>query len=80
MNNNLIKMQEILMKQIERLDDNNIMKENAQLEISRGNSIALASSTFLKTINIGLRVIESAEKYNMTKDNLSKELGITNEE
>lgn len=80
MNNNLIKMQEILMRQIERLDDNNIMKENAQLEISRGNSIALTSATFLKTVNVGLRIIESAEKYNMTKDNLSKELGITNEE
>lgn len=80
MNNNLIKMQEILMRQIERLDDNNIMKENAQLEISRGNSVALASTTFLKTVNVGLRIIESAEKYNMTKENLSKELGIINEE
>lgn len=78
-NNNLIKIQEMLMRQMERLDDNKIMKSNGRDEVFRGNALSQSATTFIKSVNVGMRVIEMAEKYETQKDNLTKELGITNE-
>ncbi len=78
-NNNLIKMQEMLMRQMERLDDNEQMKYNGRDEVARGNALSQSANTFIKSINVGMRVIEMAEKYETQKDKLTKELGIENE-
>ena len=79
MKSNLIKMQEMLLRQMERLDDNEIMENNAQTEISRGNALSQSACTFLKSVNVGLRIIEVSKKYETQTDKLSKELGVTNE-
>lgn len=80
MNNNLIKMQEMLMRQMERLDDSEQMKYNGKDEVARGNALSQNANTFLKSVNVGMRVVEMADKYEMQKDKLTKELGITNED
>lgn len=80
MNNNLIKIQKMLLSQMERLDDDELMKSNAQVEISRGNALSQSAVTFLKSVNIGLRIIEASKKYKTRKEKLSKELGVTDEE
>lgn len=77
--NNLIKMQEMLMRQMERLDDNELMKSDPQTEISRGNALSQSACTFLKSINVGIRIIEVANKYETQKDKLTKELGVVDE-
>lgn len=80
MNNKLITMQKMLLKQMERLDDNELMQENAQLEISRANALSQNAVTFLKSVNVGLRIIEVSKKYETTANKLSYELGVTDEE
>lgn len=77
MNNNLIKMQEMLMRQMERLDnmDNQIGVDKAE-EISRANALSSSAVTFLKSVNVGMRVIEMSNKYEVQKNKLTKELGI----
>lgn len=79
MNNNLIKMQEMLMRQMERLDDNKLMQYNGKNEVARGNALSQSATTFIKAVNVGMRTIEMAEKYGIQKDKLTKELGIENE-
>lgn len=79
MNNNLIKMQEMLLRQMNRLDDDKLMETNGQIEISRGNALSQSAVTFLKSINVSLRIIEMSKKYETNKDKLSKEIGVINE-
>lgn len=78
-NNNLIKMQEMLMRQMERLDDNKLMERNGRDEVARGNALSQSASTFIKSVNVGMRVIEMSNKYEMEKNKLTKELGIEEE-
>lgn len=79
MDNNLIKIQEMLMRQMERLDDDDLMSANNKEEVARGNALSQSAVTFLKSVNVGIRVIEMAEKTNGNKKDLTKALGITNE-
>ena len=80
MNNNLIKIQEMLMNQMERLDTLDDKEGvNKQEEIARGNSLSQNAVTFLKSVNVGIRVIEMSHKFEISKNRLDKELGIENE-
>lgn len=62
MNNELKKIQKMLMNQMERLDNNETMKDNT-IEIARGNALSQNAVTYIKTVNVGLRIIEMQEKY-----------------
>lgn len=81
MNNNLIKMQEMLMRQMERLDnlDQEIGGSKAE-EIARANALSGSAVTFLKSVNVGIRIIEVANKFETQKDKLTLELGVRDEE
>ena len=77
MNNNLITMQEMLLRQMERLDNlDNKIGVNKIEEISRANALSQNATTFLKSVNAGLRIIEVSKKYETDKAKLSKELGV----
>lgn len=79
-NNNLIKMQEMLMRQMERLDDlDQTIGVDKSEEISRANALSESAATFLKSVNVGLRIIEVAKKYETKKEKLTLELGVANE-
>ena len=80
MNNNLIKMQEMLMRQMERLDDlDQTIGVDKGEEISRANALSQNAETFLKSVNVGLRIIEVAKKYETKKEQLTLELGVESE-
>ena len=76
MNNNLIKIQKILMRQMERLDDDKLMAVSCRDEVLRGNALSQNATAFLKSVNVGMLVIEMSNKYEIKKDKLSKELGV----
>ena len=78
-NNNLIKIQEMLMRQMERLDDNTIMDLNGKEEVARGNALSQSAVTFLKSVNIGIRVLEMSDRIGTKKEDLNNQLGITDE-
>ena len=79
-NNNLIKMQEMLMREMERLDDmDNTIGIDKGEEISRANALSQSATTFIKSVNVGMRVIEMSNKYEIKKNKLTKELGIDDE-
>lgn len=77
MNNNLINMQEMLLRQMERLDElDNKIGVNKTEEISRANALSQNATTFLKSVNTGLRIIDVSKKYEIEKDKLTQELGV----
>ena len=79
-NNNLIKMQEMLMREMERLDNmDNVIGIDKGEEISRANALSESATTFIKSVNVGMRVIELSSKYEIKRNKLTKELGIDNE-
>lgn len=80
MNDNLIKMQKMLMRQMVRLDElDSKIGESKQEEISRANALSQTAVTFLKSVNTGLRIIEVSKKYETKEKALSKKLGVYDE-
>lgn len=78
-NNKIITVQEMLMRQMERLDNDETMKHNGSEEIARSNSLSNTATTYIKAINTTLRVIETANKNEQTTNSLMKTLGIEGE-
>ena len=79
MKNNLIKIQEMLMNQMKRLDDDTLMETNCKDEVARGYALSQSANTFLKSVNVGIRVIEMSEKLEVKQEVLKAELGINEE-
>lgn len=75
-NNKIIAVQEMLMRQMERLDDNELMKKSGIEEIARSNAMSNNATTYIKAINTTLRVMETANKNEQTANSLMKSLGI----
>ena len=80
MNNKLNEIQEMLINQMKRLDNNEIMKEDAKVEIARGNALSQNATTFIKSVNLGIRVLEISKKYDIQTNNLTRDLGLYDEE
>lgn len=79
-NNNVIrKMQSILTRELERLDDNNYMNTNRKEEIQRSSAISQSANTILKTIATDMKIMRMAEQMGVTANELKYKLGVTNE-
>ena len=72
--NVLIDIQEKLINQMNRLDNDLLMLENGKEEIMRSNALTQSAIAFVKTVNVGIRIIETAEKTKASKDKLMEEL------
>ena len=77
MNNKLLEIQDMLMKEMKRLDNDNL--PDIAEEVARGNALSQNATAFIKTINVGFRIIETSDKLGINKDGLVKQLGISNE-
>lgn len=60
----ITRIQEIVLNQLNRLDNDELMKDNGKPEIQRGNAISKNASSFVQLINTKLKVIEYKEKHN----------------
>lgn len=77
MNNRLLKMQEMIYRQMERIDNDELMiKGLGQREIQRSSSLTALSSAFIKNVQTGIKIKEIAKKNNEDKQSLLKELGV----
>ena len=75
-NNKMIEIQEIVYRQLQRLDDEKIMQERCAEEIARSNVVSNNAQTFIKSINMQLSVLEFAKKQQMSVKDLSKKIGL----
>lgn len=77
-NNNLIKMQEMLMRQMERLDD--AISSEISIEVARSGTLSQNAQAYLKSINTSLRVKDMVKKNPLGEKTILEEIGVLNEE
>lgn len=80
MNNKIIEVQEIVFNQLKRLDDNKTMEEMGAEEIARSNVISNNAQTFIKSVNLNLKIMEFAQRQNRQVKAITKELGLIEDE
>lgn len=80
MNKDLNVLSKIIMNQLERLDDLDVNNQNAQLELSRAVAISQNATSYIKTLNTGLKIFEMGKKYNIKEKSLCQVIGISHEE
>ena len=75
MNDELFAIQKMLTKQMQRLDQ---AKDSIDMEeqIAKSNAMSKVATAFIRSVNVGIKVIELSEKYSIRKEKLVKELGI----
>lgn len=80
MNNKIIRVQEIIFDQLNRLNDKELMKSGyAKHEIERANVISNNAQTFIKVVNLGLKIKEVAKRDNTQHQKLLEELNLIEE-
>lgn len=78
--NELKRVQKVLLNQMERLDDEEIMKERGKREIGRSGAISQSASAFVKSIQTQMKILELSGKYNVEVKDMNEFLGIKSEE
>ena len=76
-NSKLLTIQEMLMREMKRLDDDKTMKNNGKEEIARSNALSQSACTYLKSVNVNLRIMEQCSKNEVTMSSVNKQLGLT---
>lgn len=74
--NKIITVQEMLMREMQRLDDNDYMKTNANDEIKRSNALSNQAQAYIKAVNTTLRVIDTSIKQEKNRVDLLNTLGL----
>lgn len=76
-NNNLIKIQNMLLKEMENLTN---LNENINEEVLRSNALSNSALNYIKSINTQIKIKEIADRYSIKVTTFMEELGISNEE
>lgn len=76
MGNKIIDIQEIVFKQLKRLDDDKLMEESGAEEIARSNVISNNAQTFIKSVNTQIKIMEMAERQGHQVKKLTHDLGL----
>lgn len=74
--NELKKVQKILLNQMSRLDDEEIMKQIGNREMKRSNAISQSASAYVKSIQTQIKVLDLTQRYNTNANDINKFLGI----
>lgn len=74
--NKLVDMQDILFQTLNRLNDDENIKENPDVEIKRCNAIAKVSSTVINSVKTNMAIMQLADKYDTTAKTLNETLGL----
>lgn len=74
--NKLVDMQDILFQTLERLNDDENIRENPDVEIKRCNAIAKVSSTVINSVKTNIAIMQLADKRETTTESLNEVLGL----
>lgn len=80
MDNKLIEIQEIVFNQLKRLDNNDTMRVIGAEEIARSNVISNNAQTFIKSVNMQLKIMEYADRNKKQVKAITKDLGLLKDE
>ena len=77
--NNLKAINEILFRALERLDDDNLMKQKGKLEIARSNAISTTSKQIISILKTKLEIVRLKDNRSKNIKDIEKSLGIEDE-
>lgn len=84
MNNKIIDVQEMLFKEMKRLDNDKMIdfvnNKAAQQEFTRATALYNMSTGFIKSLNANLTIMNLAKRNSEKYEDLMSKLGLTNEE
>lgn len=72
MNKDIQSIQTYLMNRLEKLNDDNYMKENLKDEISRSNTVSNTALAYIKVVDLQLRIDGLSTKERQTIKRVSK--------
>lgn len=78
MNNSLLEIQALVLKQMHRLDDG-CTRDEIQLEIGRSGALSQNAQAYLKSVATSLRVKEMVKNNPNAEGTILKEIGVINE-
>lgn len=79
--NKILKVQEIVFEELERLNDSGLMKTGMmKREIERSNVISNNAQSFIKMVNLSLKIKEVAKRNNTQEHKLLEELNLIPED
>lgn len=55
-------IQETLIRDIARLDDDSLMERQGQIEIARSNALSKTASTYIQSVGLVLKINEAKDK------------------
>lgn len=75
----LKRIQKILINQMERLNDEEVMKERGKREIGRSGALSQSAGAYIKSVATQVKIIELSGKYHVEIDTMNEFLGINKE-
>lgn len=78
-NNELQRIQRILLNQMERLDNEEIMKERGNKEIKVSGALSQSACSYIKSVQTQIRVLDLSNKYGVKVNEMNEYLGINND-
>ena len=80
MNNKIIEVQEMLFKEMKRLDDDNMINfannKASQLEFERATQLYNMSTGFIKSLNANITIMSLAKRNEQKYEDLMNKLGL----
>lgn len=78
MNNSLLEIQALMLKQMHRLDDG-CTRDEIQLEIGRSGALSQNAQAYLKSVATSIKVKEMVKNNPNAEGTILKEIGVINE-
>ena len=76
-NNKIIEVQEILFKEMKRLNEGNFLSdENANKELARSTALYNQTTNFIKAVNTQLSIMQIAKRNETKVETLISQLGL----
>lgn len=77
--NDLKRVQRILLNQMERLDDKEIMAERGNKEIKVSGALSQSACSYIKSVQTQIKILDLSNKYGVKVEEMNNYLGIKNE-
>lgn len=74
--NELQQIQKYLLNQMGRLDSDKIMKKEGNKEIQRSGALSQSASSYVKSVQTQIKVLDISGKYNVEPQDMNKFLNI----
>jgi len=80
MNNKIMKIQEMLYDEMNKLSDDELMKTYAKREVSRSQALTQSAGAYIKAINTQLKIKELVNNNHKKEQSLLESLGVVENE